>query len=163
MCAVYQNSFLTIPATRCEGSMDNLPSFQRTVRGSDEMGNPLTVAIRSECLYLDSQHSKYPLLTRGWIFQERLLSRRIFPFGYDELFWECIESTSCECAVEIVRGGLSIKSSRNRNFRQGTRMNKRRIWSQLVAYYTNLDLTYAFDRQMAILGLAKKMRPYREG
>ncbi|KAH7132718.1 heterokaryon incompatibility protein-domain-containing protein [Dactylonectria macrodidyma] len=31
----------------------------------------------------------YPLLSRAWFFQERLLSSRVVHFGYTELSWEC--------------------------------------------------------------------------
>lgn len=31
----------------------------------------------------------YPLLSRAWIFQERLLSPRVIHFGHTELAWEC--------------------------------------------------------------------------
>ncbi|KAK3379706.1 hypothetical protein B0T24DRAFT_521123 [Lasiosphaeria ovina] len=39
------------------------------------------------------------LLTRGWVLQERLLSRRFLIFGPHELIWECMESRDCECGV----------------------------------------------------------------
>jgi len=31
----------------------------------------------------------YPLLTRGWTFQERILARRCVHFTVKELVWEC--------------------------------------------------------------------------
>ena len=38
-----------------------------------------------------------PLLSRGWVLQEWLLSRRILHFCSTELIWECRESSICEC------------------------------------------------------------------
>lgn len=40
---------------------------------------------------------EFPLLTRAWAFQERLLARRIIYLGQNELFWECTEGYGCEC------------------------------------------------------------------
>lgn len=37
-----------------------------------------------------------PLLQRGWVFQERILSSRMLHFGQQQLFWECRESVACE-------------------------------------------------------------------
>ncbi|KAF2496592.1 HET-domain-containing protein [Lophium mytilinum] len=41
-----------------------------------------------------------PLLRRGWVYQERLLSPRILHFGPDELIWECATMLRCECGFE---------------------------------------------------------------
>lgn len=37
-----------------------------------------------------------PLNTRGWVFQERILSPRIVHFAKEQVFWECRESIACE-------------------------------------------------------------------
>ena len=37
------------------------------------------------------------LLTRGWVFQERILSPRILHFCEKEMAWECKSETLCEC------------------------------------------------------------------
>lgn len=39
----------------------------------------------------------HPLLSRGWEFQERILSPRVLHFCKDELVWECREESVCEC------------------------------------------------------------------
>lgn len=48
---------------------------------------------------LTSLASEYPLLGRGWTLQERLLSRRILHFCSDEMVWECLGGTTCECGA----------------------------------------------------------------
>jgi hypothetical protein len=47
----------------------------------------------------------FPLQSRGWAFQERLLSRRILHICRDELVWECREMSICEC------GGFGEKNT----------------------------------------------------
>ncbi|KAF2806681.1 HET-domain-containing protein [Mytilinidion resinicola] len=37
-----------------------------------------------------------PLNQRGWVLQERILSRRVLHFGHEQLFWECREFVACE-------------------------------------------------------------------
>ena len=61
-----------------------------------------------------------PLLTRGWAYQERLLSNRLVHFTKNELVWECRESMLCECGgisgdIEI-KLGRGIGTTRRSNF-----------------------------------------------
>lgn len=41
----------------------------------------------------------YPLMTRAWTLQERILSRRIIHVTALELLWECNETLFCECGT----------------------------------------------------------------
>lgn len=43
--------------------------------------------------------STLPIFTRGWILQERFLSPRLLHFGPEELSFECLESTACQCTA----------------------------------------------------------------
>lgn len=59
---------------------------------------------------LHKQHlEQRPLLTRGWVYQELLLSPRVLRFDADELSFECREGMMCEC-------GLPPDVSSNYNF-----------------------------------------------
>jgi hypothetical protein len=46
-----------------------------------------------------------PLSTRGWVVQERFLAPRIIHFTENQVYWECLESMSCEADPT---GGLQI-------------------------------------------------------
>jgi hypothetical protein len=37
-----------------------------------------------------------PLLSRGWVLQERIMAKRILHFGKSQLYWECNEHDCCE-------------------------------------------------------------------
>jgi len=142
-----------------------------TCRGTDELGNPLEAALVVRCshLYHWGSGAGYALLERAWIFQERLLSRRVLHFGFDEVFWECMENwlTASALLRPNTMAKLDIKSVCYRHpvsdATQTTPRSQPLIWHEIVMFYTALQLTYASDRHAAILDLAKEMEPYRKG
>ena len=163
MCAIYGNAFLTLAAARCNDSTDTLlPDFRRTVAGRDHHGNPTTVAVRSSGPHLDNLNSGgYPLLQRGWVLQERLLSRRLLHFAFDELIWECERDVWCEC------GGSQdgLEKDLRALYRKGPRFWEQGphfIWHKVVEEYTRLELTYSSDRAVAVLGIARDMELTRK-
>lgn len=110
MCAVYEGAILTIAGA--SGPDGCFSTAQETYKGF-EMTNPQRpnprLFLREElpghgdliekamaegsnftATFLD-------LLTRGWVFQERLLSRRFVLFTPNEIIWECLETSNCEC------------------------------------------------------------------
>ncbi|KAI1267927.1 heterokaryon incompatibility protein-domain-containing protein [Xylariaceae sp. FL1019] len=176
MCDIYSNATLTIFATRITGCTDTLfPSFQHTLQGRDEEGNPLKLAVRVQCSHLDEYWAEYPLLRRGWAFQERLLSRRIIHFGYDEVFWECREHSTCECSDQCQgpsagecydhrrRETINHKLIHRRYPKSVEPTYYRRLWHAMVVSYSRLQLTFQSDRPSAILGLAAEMASRRRG
>ncbi|KAF2803092.1 HET-domain-containing protein, partial [Mytilinidion resinicola] len=73
-----------------------------------------------------------PLLRRGWVYQERLLSPRGLHFGPDELVWECATALDCESLIKR--------------------------WHDIVKEYSGLSLAFSSDRLPALSGLAKQFR-----
>ncbi|KAK0616742.1 hypothetical protein B0T14DRAFT_251753, partial [Immersiella caudata] len=165
-----RNASLTVAATRCQDSTGALfPPFQRTVNSFDGAGVPITVALHVRSPHLDMQvtGSRYPLLERGWFFQERLLSRGVVHFGYDETFWECMTCSDCECQCLDMRGGSildpPLKSILHWNSTKAPPISQQEVWHRLVGEHTDLSLTYPTDREIAIMGLVGEMRPYSKG
>ena len=166
MWSIYSNAMLTLAATRCGDCRDTLlPQFQRTVHGHSATGHSIALAARIHDDYLTADHLRspnYPLLSRAWVFQERLISRRIVHFAHDELFWECMEDTTCECSLLNQRPG-GTKSAR---YRAGklplAEKSLQMIWYELVEQYARLRLTFASDRAAALQGLAEEMRQHRK-
>lgn len=94
----------------------------------------------------------FPLLTRGWVFQERLLSPRFIQFGKDELLWDCKESILCECGQrppDLPHNQITMKSRDNELLSHK--------WRKIVGFYCSLNLTYPQDKLPALSGLAKQM------
>lgn len=171
MWSIYSNATLTLTATRCVDCRDTLlPQLQRTVHGRRATGQPIALAARIQRSSQRGSHvrngrygrnGRYPLLSRAWVFQERLISRRVVHFGYDELYWECMENTACECSsMDHQRRGT--KSARYRAGKVPLREKSlQQIWYELVEEYARLRLTFPADRAAAIQGLAEEMRRHR--
>ncbi|KAJ8130503.1 hypothetical protein O1611_g3124 [Lasiodiplodia mahajangana] len=95
----------------------------------------------------------FPLLTRGWVFQERLLSPRFLQFGKDELLWDCKESMVCECGQrppDLPYNQVAVRSKDDEFLSYK--------WRKIVEFYCSLNLTYPQDKLPALSGLAKQMQ-----
>lgn len=110
MADIYQNSYLTIAATSSNsGSMgcfsNQSMAYQheeRQLEVQSTAGQVYRILVRHQLSHwvvpptLLSRREN-PLLSRGWAFQERVLSPRVLHFCKQELVWECGQDTVCEC------------------------------------------------------------------
>lgn len=53
----------------------------------------------------------HPLLWRGWVLQEQLLSRRVLHFARQELVWECRTHARCQCDGLHRDGAVSSRNN----------------------------------------------------
>ncbi|RTE78952.1 hypothetical protein BHE90_006561 [Fusarium euwallaceae] len=172
MANIYENAYLTIAATSSEDSSGGLFSPQRVKQelicgrryGAD--GAPYLVAAVEDLphpkLTDESRNlaQKWPLLTRAWVFQERLLSPRVVHFASPEMFWECREMSFCECGrlQESVKSHYEKKTT-NRD--DDPQQLLRKQWLEMVQSYSALNLSYADDKLPALSGVATKMSSRR--
>jgi hypothetical protein len=95
MAEIYQNSYLTIAATCAsdgsEGLFSQSPSREETIRAAVQ-GREFVIVVRQPLKHLGEQErsrsldqSGFPLLTRAWAFQERILAPRVVYFCENEL------------------------------------------------------------------------------
>ncbi|KAK3291595.1 heterokaryon incompatibility protein-domain-containing protein [Chaetomium fimeti] len=111
------------------------------------------------------------LASRGWVFQEALLSPRILYFGRG-LFWNCKAGQASELdplGRGILHMGMQygpatdaifpklLESSRPGRARKRSAASKKlhREWMRLVATYSRLQLTFENDRLPALAGIAQ--------
>lgn len=116
-----------------------------------------------------------PLSKRAWVLQERLLSKRIVHFEKNEIFWECLESSSREGSVEdepevCDEGGWTKETFKrclsfsNKNvlgeLSRRTVQNELFMvqWYRILCQYSGLSLTYRSDVFPAIAGIAEIFR-----
>lgn len=112
MGKIFQHSLLTIAATSSPDSTTGCFSnyHQAGQREDFVLENglrdflPVMVrpAHRHWTLPTTSASQPYwPLLSRGWVFQEILLSPRVIHIGRTELIWESATRAQCECGASI--------------------------------------------------------------
>jgi hypothetical protein len=170
MASIYHNSLLTLAASGAcdvtQGIDCKTPAeyLAHELSGTSPDGAPYTVyARRTVPHWYDNEWSTgyFPLFSRAWAYQERLLAPRVLHFGDRELIWECMELTDCECSLRPIydrdnkrwhaftlRGETSARDLANR-------------WRRMVNQYSKLALTRPTDRLSALAGCAKEMQPLR--
>ena len=149
MAAVYANSFLTVAAAGAVNPHVGL--FAR---------RELSVVDCVQCCSVDhilpkepSPSGSFPLSSRGWAYQEQILSPRVLSFGPDEIFWHCQTTHNCECGQ--YRGTPQTTVDTTKAFWGGRDgMDHLLMWHQAVEQYTKLSLTNWTDRLPAFSGIA---------
>lgn len=115
-----------------------------------------------------------PLATRGWVFQEQLLSRANIYFGPDEVLFECREMRACESVATTqdydpryhswpgMKHGmkaslpLMVYQDATTEISRADRLNQGyESWNTIVWLYSARQLTKPEDRLVAIAGLAQ--------
>jgi hypothetical protein len=103
MQSIYRNSYLILAASKSGGPLEGLFSTSpeefklRKIPFEPNRGAGNIVSVRHSITHCSSR-DHFPFLKRGWVFQERVLSSCVLHFGPQELAWECMCYTSCECA-----------------------------------------------------------------
>jgi hypothetical protein len=172
MADIFRKSFLTIAATAGSDSSAGLFTTKAapiSVPGTD--GQTQTVFVRRKILHVKNwairDHNKgdFRLFTRGWVFQERILSPRVLHFGPHELFWECNQQSLCQCGETThkdERFSLT-KSPLHAKFTNSVAEELQHSWRDLIEEYSSLYLTIPSDKMWAIAGLMSDMSLRRTG
>jgi hypothetical protein len=176
MAGIFANSALIIAATSASTCDEGFLSYQpapgisisaRTVAGEEfqvlagQYSRPHPITSKSAGLAIREQ---WPLLGRGWVLQERLLSPRVLHMTHREMIWECGEVTWCECYVDDSIEVASMGKIEYALANDGqSRMELAKAWQAIVDQYTMLDLTVPSDKLWAISGLAKRIAEQRPG
>lgn len=164
MAQIFEGSFLTIGAAISKNDSESLFSQGKkhvsNVKRHDghlEDGSPFTIYSRTpvECHPANMASSgydrgQYPLMTRAWVYQERLLAPRVLYFG-EELSWECRETSTCEC----LGANRGTKHDHSLSLVQGVSSETLFThWQKMVEEFTRLQLSNEEDRLPALSGLA---------
>lgn len=100
---------------------------------------------------VEDPDTEWPLLSRGWVYQEQLLSRRMLHFTRNELIWECLETTQCEC-------GWYDSNMRHQSTRDSYKRSPAdKAWVEIIKGYAKRPLTVMTDRLPALAGIGKAM------
>lgn len=105
---------------------------------------------------------EFPLMTRGWVYQEQILSRRYVHFCAKEIVWDCRSQTLCQCESnfenthwDLFRTNSSRSIMRN-NVKDGSITKQRELWYDNLMSMMELEFTYLSDRLPAMAGVVSQ-------
>jgi hypothetical protein len=117
-----------------------------------------------------SQIVNGPLLKRGWVCQERLLSSGNLHFGQTQIFWECGSHTACETfpnglPLQLEKFAIEphVKRKAAKLLRSSSGLASRslddvshplQLWNEVLELYSGCQLSFGTDKLIAVAGLA---------
>ncbi|KAK6836788.1 HET-domain-containing protein [Apiospora arundinis] len=161
---VYQHALLNLAATHGNDGHAGLFTFQDPltgsgvfqVNGSSEPGGGSVVDM---IVAKDVGVPSGPLGMRGWVLQERLLSRRIVHFDDGYALWDCAQRTAWDLAPRgppsAIKGAKASSPYLKTGSNPLTDENLKSAWNNIIQTYCHLDLTVRSDRPVAISGIAE--------
>lgn len=156
MADIYENAVFTIAATWAEDSSKGCFSYTDPKFMAKEVDNHDGVYIRHRLPKLPIRwkteeekavREEFPLLVRGWVFQEQYLSPRVLYFTAQEVIWRCHTFQKSE-------NGEVKESGPNSWF--DTTLLPRNLWHAIVEAYSSLQLSFERDRFPALAALAER-------
>lgn len=103
-----------------------------------------------------------PLVSRGWVTQEIILSRRVIHFAADQLYWECQRLRANEAfptgiVQESVKKGVFF-AEEDRTRPRVLEVSKYQAWNDAVAIFSRALLTYPRkDKLIAMHSIAARL------
>jgi len=151
MGEIYAGAYLTIVAATASGRLNTRKSLRDTENSS----------LDSTTSWLYNKLFKTKWATRGWTFQEQMLSKRVMIFLDGDVFWDCQE-----CVWN--RENLTPEFAPITSFIRPHYDTARRIstmsrpdlntYIEMVSLYNNRDLTYPQDALPAISGVLNTLK-----
>ncbi|KAH7268630.1 heterokaryon incompatibility protein-domain-containing protein [Fusarium solani] len=174
MGGIYESAFLTIAATKSSDSSGGCFSKADPAFLGSPVPGHLGWLVREQptrfpatWFDLANESSKFPLLSRAWVYQEMRLSRRILHFCSDEIMWECRSARNSESGISN-----EYRDSEEQPFYLGitkieagkyAHLDCAGLWWQTVREFSRLNITYHTDKLPAMAALAERMAEMRFG
>lgn len=170
MASIYKNAWVTIAATSSKGSTEGCyrktddDYLAKCVPGTDVYVRRRPPEFPSH--WTDLHSEDWPLLNRGWIYQEMRLSRRTLHFCSQEVVWECQNARRSES--RFIEQPLGSKDTRTymHTMYEATPYSKlakdpRMLWYRTIQEYSRLQLTFEEDKMPALAALTQDMEAMR--
>jgi len=107
--------------------------------------------------YFENAVEGSQLAARGWIYQERIFSRRILHFTKTELFWRCTSMVLSESGTSYSKKPGMMTGSLKLYLSDPTPRDRHILyfyWKGVITEFTSKDLTFQTDRLLAMAGIA---------
>ncbi|KAI9147143.1 hypothetical protein HJFPF1_13175 [Paramyrothecium foliicola] len=164
MCRIYRGSYITIAATCSSDSDQGLFRKVLKFRIPTKASGCQAVFIREAPDHQfggEYEEDDVPLLSRGWVYQERLLAPRVVHFTRSELHFEDISPHAlCECGMET---SWPRKETHHRSLAITDLAEVRNHWHEIVGQFSTLNLTYYSDYLPALAGIARQYGTAHQG
>ncbi|TPX07155.1 uncharacterized protein E0L32_010956 [Thyridium curvatum] len=172
MADIYENAFITIAATRspnssrgCFADTDSRFIAAPVSGYSGVYVRVLTPRWPPIWAMHDSKMPEWPLLTRGWVYQELRLSTRILHFGPEEVTWECASQRRCESGLNDEDWAADDAYYDTQGYASWPYWRLERepllLWHRTVHEYSGLRLSFETDKLVALSALTKRMEELR--
>jgi len=173
MGGVYERSYLTIAATSGVNGNSGLfktdrpPYLRFPCSPTSPEAGWMYFSLPAPPIEEDIDHA--PLNKRGWVLQERILSKRTLHFAASQIYWECRKTIAAQsnhnsgpaswdwrvCRVAFQK--FHIPASDPNHRLQPYHDKFHQIWTGLVEYYSSRALTRTQDRLIAIEGIRERL------
>ncbi|KAI1076238.1 HET-domain-containing protein [Whalleya microplaca] len=159
MESVFSFAYCTIAASSAASHKEGLiyARQSRPCIGVQDQGSEIYL-----CQAIDNFHADVEeaiLNTRGWVLQERALSRRTIHFTSNQIYWECGKGVHCETLAKLHNpqaaflGDSFFPNAVLQYWRDG----RIGLLQELYGTYSKLDFKEITDRSMGILGLERRL------
>ncbi|EFW99014.1 tol protein [Grosmannia clavigera kw1407] len=151
MADIYQNALITIAAAKAGDGSAGCYS-QRDPGYLDLRTVVLGRVYTRKCAPSSRRLNDLPLLRRGWVLQEMLLSTRVVYYMHQEVAWQCrscyeSENGNTEYPVDKWMGPLELIHKK---------VPRVESWHQLISTYSALQLTFDKDRLAALASISER-------
>ncbi|KAH6857407.1 heterokaryon incompatibility protein-domain-containing protein [Alternaria rosae] len=182
MGSIYMNADITIAATSAtdgNGGLDSVRPKSKWIEfpcdGTDEGKGHMWLTDASWSSQSDLNDA--PLNLRGWVLQEKILSRRIIHFASSQVYWECKEGflgEECEDPIRLPAdatlkpslfwaavsrvGNTPIERANDIPFAAKPKprlLGFYQSWRTFIHYYSTRNLTKKSDRLIALMGIIR--------
>lgn len=169
MMTYYENSYLTIVPVVCTSADQSFlgprPRWvsQRVTGAWADKPEKQLVFSYPQWNHVEMETDRSIWASRGWTFQERLLSTRTLYFGRNGVRFECRGASWVDINPDKVYEGrvtafLPSSNALVCSSAEWTGVDKiRSMWYQLLTEYIERELTFESDRLLAISGVAQKV------
>ncbi|KAF2704368.1 hypothetical protein K504DRAFT_390780 [Pleomassaria siparia CBS 279.74] len=157
---VYSSAYVTLAASCASGTWDGFlkprPERECVIMKKDD-GSSYYMCDAIDDFGQDVDQGE--LNKRGWVLQERVLSRRTIYFTAKQSYWECGEGVRCETLTKMKNKKASFLGDSNfpHSVEAYVKGMKIQLFQGLYERYTNLALSFSIDRPVAIKGLEKRL------